>query len=135
MSDFEQWYKNDCGVAGVSAKLAASQAWDFQAERIHDLEQRLAAVGRQKPVAWLHDDPKRFDVIHAEVKELLQKAGGHLHRPLDKTERYTVPLYTRPQPASTVAVPRDLVDRLIHQGYTYADIDALRKLLAQEDKE
>ena len=56
-----------------------------------------------EPVAWLHDDPQRYDVIHAEVKDLLVKsrdAAGHLHRPLDKSAHYTIPLYTAPAPAA-----------------------------------
>lgn len=56
-----------------------------------------------EPVAWLHDDPQRYDVIHAEVKDLLVKsrdAAGYLHRPLDKSAHYTIPLYTAPAPAA-----------------------------------
>ena len=56
-----------------------------------------------EPVAWLHDDPQRYDVIHAEVKDLLVKsrdAAGHLHRPLDKSAHYTIPLYAAPAPAA-----------------------------------
>lgn len=55
------------------------------------------------PVAWLHDDPQRYDVIHAEVKDLLVKsrdAAGHMHRPLDKSAHYTIPLYAAPAPAA-----------------------------------
>ena len=64
-----------------------------------------------EPVAWLHDDPQRYDVIHAEVKDLLVKsrdAAGHLHRPLDKSAHYTIPLYTAPAPvAQGDALPRE----------------------------
>ena len=64
-----------------------------------------------EPVAWLHDDPQRYDVIHAEVKDLLVKsrdAAGHLHRPLDKSAHYTIPLYTAPAPAAQGdALPRE----------------------------
>lgn len=59
-----------------------------------------------RPVAWLHDDPNRVDVIHTKVKDLLVKsrdAAGHLHRPLDKSEHYTIPLYATPQPAALAA--------------------------------
>lgn len=59
-----------------------------------------------EPVAWLHDDPQRYDVIHAEVKDLLVKfrdAAGYLHRPLDKSAHYTIPLYTADQLAAAVA--------------------------------
>lgn len=50
-----------------------------------------------EPVAWMHDSPGRVDVISAEVKKLLvdsHDTAGHLHRPLDKSEHYTIPLYT-----------------------------------------
>ena len=64
-----------------------------------------------EPVAWLHDDPQRYDVIHAEVKDLLVKfrdAAGYLHRPLDKAAHYTIPLYTAPAPAAQGdALPRE----------------------------
>ena len=52
-----------------------------------------------EPVAWMHDSPGRVDVISAEVKKLLvdsHDTAGHLHRPLDKSEHYTIPLYTAP---------------------------------------
>ncbi|NYT76605.1 hypothetical protein H0A71_06345 [Alcaligenaceae bacterium] len=58
--------------------------------------------GRGEPVAWMHDSPIRVDVIHASVKKLLQDANdaaGYLHRPLDKSKRYTIPLYAA-QPAN-----------------------------------
>lgn len=53
-----------------------------------------AEAPKAEPVAWMHN--QRVDCIHNEVKELLKRAGGHLHRPLDKTENYTIPLYTHP---------------------------------------
>ena len=58
------------------------------------------------PAAWMNNSPDRVDVIHAAVKKLLIDSpdnAGHLHRPLDKSEHYTVPLYTAPQPAPDVA--------------------------------
>ncbi|MCC4260823.1 hypothetical protein LL270_09160 [Pseudomonas aestusnigri] len=54
-----------------------------------------------EPAAWMHDSPGRVDVISAEVKKLLvdsHDTAGHLHRPLDKSEHYTIPLYTHPAP-------------------------------------
>lgn len=65
------------------------------------LQAAPAAVA--EPVAWLHDDPQRYDVIHAEIKDLLVKyrdAAGYLHRPFDKSAHYTIPLYTAPAPAA-----------------------------------
>lgn len=59
-----------------------------------------------EPVAWMHDE--RVDVIHDSVKKLLgdyQESPSYLHRKLDRTQHYTIPLYTHP-PAKpdTVAV-------------------------------
>lgn len=59
----------------------------------------------QEPVAYLHDDPDRYDVIHAAVKKLLHDshdAAGRLHRPVDKSARYTIPLYDHPAPQQAV---------------------------------
>ena len=54
------------------------------------------------PVAWMHNLPGRVDVIHTEVKNLLarQAVESHqgFHRPLDKTEHYTIPLYDHAKP-------------------------------------
>lgn len=48
-----------------------------------------------EPVAWKHDDPKRHDAITDSVKELLHRANSeYMHRPVDKTEHYTIPLYS-----------------------------------------
>lgn len=48
-----------------------------------------------EPVAWKHDDPKRHDAITDSVKELLHRANSeYMHRPIDKTEHYTIPLYS-----------------------------------------
>lgn len=58
-----------------------------------------------EPVAWMHEDPRRVDVIHESVRKLLNDSAGHLHRPLDKSERYTIPLYPHP-PADEIEVLR-----------------------------
>lgn len=42
-----------------------------------------------KPIAFLHNDPERFDVIHAKVKELWLK-----FKP-DHVEHYSIPLYSK----------------------------------------
>ncbi|MBI8577056.1 hypothetical protein JEZ46_31400, partial [Pseudomonas aeruginosa] len=57
---------------------------------------RVAELERQEPVAWMHDQPNRVDVIHRDVKDLLQRVPGSsrgIHRPLDVSEHYTIPLY------------------------------------------
>lgn len=60
---------------------------------------RVAELERQVPVAWMHDQPNRVDVIHRDVKDLLQRVPGSsrgIHRPLDVSEHYTIPLYAGP---------------------------------------
>lgn len=59
----------------------------------------IGELERQKPVAWMHDQPNRVDVIHRDVKDLLQRVPGSnrgIHRPLDVSEHYTIPLYAAP---------------------------------------
>lgn len=76
------------------------------ARRLHGLYAVPQPAVQGDPAAWMHDSPDRVDVIHAAVKKLLIDShdnAGHLHRPLDKSEHYTVPLYTAPQPAPDVA--------------------------------
>jgi hypothetical protein len=63
----------------------------------------VAELEAQEPVAWMHET--RVDVIHDSVKTLLKTlsegAGPEsLHRPIDKSERYTIPLYAGPVPAA-----------------------------------
>ena len=48
-------------------------------------------------IAWMHDDPNRVDVIHNKVKDFIVKASPLNHRPMDKAEHYTIPLYAAPQ--------------------------------------
>ncbi|WP_250158304.1 MULTISPECIES: DUF4406 domain-containing protein [Pseudomonas] len=60
---------------------------------------RVAELERQQPVAWMHDQPNRVDVIHRDVKDLLQRVPGSsrgIYRPLDVSEHYTIPLYAAP---------------------------------------
>lgn len=67
-----------------------------------------------EPVAWMHNDPSRVDVIHESVRSLLKnsaESAGHLHRPLDRSERYTIPLYTAPQPAEQQPISHDWDDQ------------------------
>lgn len=107
-------------------------------EPIHDLMRAYVDADRAmraaqaapaavaEPVAWLHDDPQRYDVIHAEVKDLLVKfrdAAGYLHRPLDKSAHYTIPLYTAPAaPASQDA--EDALMKALERAYFWMDSQA-----------
>lgn len=49
------------------------------------------------PVAWLYDQPDRYEVIHDEAKSLWLKVRQQ------QVERYTIPLYLHPdrKPLST----------------------------------
>ncbi|HGK8831771.1 TPA: hypothetical protein ACLG2D_005624 [Pseudomonas aeruginosa] len=75
---------------------------EHMAAEIADLRAALARVAeleRQQPVAWMHDQPNRVDVIHRDVKDLLQRVPGSsrgIYRPLDVSEHYTIPLYAAP---------------------------------------
>ncbi|HDQ4479379.1 TPA: hypothetical protein P9G18_000047 [Pseudomonas aeruginosa] len=72
--------------------------WKLRSERDAALA-RVAELEKQEPVAWMHDQPNRVDVIHRDVKELLQRVPGSnrgIHRPLDVSEHYTIPLYAAP---------------------------------------
>ncbi|KXC56835.1 hypothetical protein [Pseudomonas aeruginosa] len=69
---------------------------------------RVAELERQEPVAWMHDQPNRVDVIHRDVKDLLQRVPGSsrgIHRPLDVSEHYTIPLYAAPVAQAQHSVP------------------------------
>ncbi|WP_434697098.1 hypothetical protein [Pseudomonas aeruginosa] len=76
--------------------------------RLADALARLAELEKQEPVAWMHDQPNRVDVIHRDVKELLQRVPGSnrgIHRPLDVSEHYTIPLYAAPAAQAQHSVP------------------------------
>ncbi|HFX0996079.1 TPA: hypothetical protein ACIDZ6_000692 [Pseudomonas aeruginosa] len=71
---------------------------------------RVAEMERQEPVAWMHDQPNRVDVIHRDVKDLLQRVPGSsrgIHRPLDVSEHYTIPLYAAPVAQAQHSVPEE----------------------------
>lgn len=73
---------------------------------------RVAELERQQPVAWMHDQPNRVDVIHRDVKDLLQRVPGSsrgIHRPLDVSEHYTIPLYAAPVAQAQHSVPGDIM--------------------------
>jgi len=53
---------------------------------------KLAIKAANQPtevVAWLHDDPSRYDVIHDAAKSLWLKSFPK------QVEHYTIPLYRR----------------------------------------
>jgi len=60
------------------------------------------------PVAWLHDQPERYDVVHDEARALWLKAWPK------QVEHYTIPLYRHAerQPLSTEAACALLKDAL-----------------------
>ncbi|HFD6768366.1 TPA: hypothetical protein ACF3MW_004088, partial [Pseudomonas aeruginosa] len=91
---------------------------------------RVAELERQEPVAWMHDQPNRVDVIHRDVKDLLQRVPGSsrgIHRPLDVSEHYTIPLYAAPVAQAQHSVPEGLA--LIPVRETEAMHDAVMALL------
>ncbi|MFG8043795.1 hypothetical protein ACEOIM_23470 [Pseudomonas aeruginosa] len=56
----------------------------------------------------MHDQPNRVDVIHRDVKDLLQRVPGSsrgIYRPLDVSEHYTIPLYAAPVAQAQHSVP------------------------------
>ena len=61
-----------------------------------------------RPVAWMHDQPERYDVVHNEAKALWLKAWPK------QVEHYTIPLYRheRREPLSTDAACALLKDAL-----------------------
>ncbi|HGM7971574.1 TPA: hypothetical protein ACKP9O_001633 [Pseudomonas aeruginosa] len=76
---------------------------------------RVAELEKQQPVAWMHDQPNRVDVIHRDVKDLLQRVPGSsrgIHRPLDVSEHYTIPLYAAPVAQAQHSVPEGWVQSL-----------------------
>lgn len=87
-----------------NAKLSeALDRWplirDILKLRLAAAQARVAELEKQEPVAWMHDQPNRVDVIHRDVKELLQRVPGSnrgIQRPLDVSEHYTIPLYAAP---------------------------------------
>jgi len=86
------------------------------------------------PVAWMHDDPKRLDVIHGTVKKVLHDANdaaGHLHRPLDKSRHYSIPLFTRAPSAVVPEVATELAHRDIHIEQLQARVAELSSALSR----
>ncbi|HCL4400178.1 TPA: hypothetical protein N2D31_005562 [Pseudomonas aeruginosa] len=125
LAEQEQDHKNE--IAGRLRQLericeglpqdAIDGGWTVQgirgyAKRLEDQLKaalaRVAELERQEPVAWMHDQPNRVDVIHRDVKDLLQRVPGSsrgIHRPLDVSEHYTIPLYAAPVAQAQHSVP------------------------------
>lgn len=94
----------DAAAKGDAARHAAG---GMEME-IQELKTKLAELEKQEPVAWMHDQPNRVDVIHRDVKDLLQRVPGSsrgIHRPLDVSEHYTIPLYAAPVAQAQHSVP------------------------------
>jgi len=96
-----------CRSGPAYVEGAACDAWQAYQWALADADraQRSAQPPQQsaQPVAWMHETPGRVDVIHDEVKKLLSAtATDYLHRPIDKSEKYTIPLYRAAQPVESV---------------------------------
>ncbi|MGI0889494.1 hypothetical protein ACRCQK_31005 [Pseudomonas aeruginosa] len=91
---------HDIGMNPDKGELLDSLRYMLEKCEAHDAAlARVAELERQQPVAWMHDQPNRVDVIHRDVKDLLQRVPGSsrgIHRPLDVSEHYTIPLYAAP---------------------------------------
>lgn len=90
---FEAWFKMDCPVYGINAKLAAKAAWQARASL------SLPAAG-QEPVAWR---VRRLDAPDYWIV--------FLHYPVDAMmdpEREVQPLYAAPQPAVAAGLDKAL---------------------------
>lgn len=61
-----------------------------------------------RPVAWLHDHPERYDVVHDKARALWMKAWPK------QVEHYTIPLYRheRREPLTTEAACTLLKDTI-----------------------
>ncbi|HFT6912751.1 TPA: hypothetical protein ACGR4A_001963 [Pseudomonas aeruginosa] len=94
---------------------------------------RVVELERQEPVAWMHDQPNRVDVIHRDVKDLLQRVPGSsrgIHRPLDVSEHYTIPLYAAPVAQAQHSVPEGWM--LVECGiWTQEQVDEMQKTVAR----
>lgn len=91
---------HDIGMNPDKGELLDSLRYMLEKCEAHDAAlARVAELERQQPVAWMHDQPNRVDVIHRDVKDLLQRVPGSsrgIYRPLDVSEHYTIPLYAAP---------------------------------------
>ena len=86
---------NAIDALNYESRIERLQAENDALRAMHDAAPTLEA----QPVAWMHETPGRVDVIHDEVKKLLSAvATDYLYRPIDKSEKYTIPLYAAAQP-------------------------------------
>ncbi|EPG7740150.1 hypothetical protein ACU4M8_001247 [Pseudomonas aeruginosa] len=104
---------HDIGMNPDKGELLDSLRYMLEKCEAHDAAlARVAELERQQPVAWMHDQPNRVDVIHRDVKDLLQRVPGSsrgIYRPLDVSEHYTIPLYAAPVAQAQHSVPELLV--------------------------
>ncbi|MGC6675191.1 hypothetical protein ACP0IF_31065 [Pseudomonas aeruginosa] len=107
-SDGDRWkLRSERDAANARLHEVATACATAEQERDAALA-RVAELERQQPVAWMHDQPNRVDVIHRDVKDLLQRVPGSsrgIHRPLDVSEHYTIPLYAAPVAQAQHSVP------------------------------
>lgn len=107
---------HDIGMNPDKGELLDSLRYMLEKCEAHDAAlARVAELERQQPVAWMHDQPNRVDVIHRDVKDLLQRVPGSsrgIHRPLDVSEHYTIPLYAAPVSQAQHSVPEGWVQSL-----------------------
>ncbi|MEN1538533.1 hypothetical protein AAIH37_08305 [Pseudomonas aeruginosa] len=100
---------HDIGMNPDKGELLDSLRYMLEKCEAHDAAlARVAELERQQPVAWMHDQPNRVDVIHRDVKDLLQRVPGSsrgIYRPLDVSEHYTIPLYAAPVAQAQHSVP------------------------------
>ncbi|HHH8833549.1 TPA: hypothetical protein ACP3ZQ_006818, partial [Pseudomonas aeruginosa] len=65
---------HDIGMNPDKGELLDSLRYMLEKCEAHDAAlARVAELERQQPVAWMHDQPNRVDVIHRDVKDLLQR--------------------------------------------------------------
>ncbi|HHF0016057.1 TPA: hypothetical protein ACPIAY_004074 [Pseudomonas aeruginosa] len=104
---------HDIGMNPDKGELLDSLRYMLEKCEAHDAAlARVAELERQQPVAWMHDQPNRVDVIHRDVKDLLQRVPGSsrgIYRPLDVSEHYTIPLYAAPVAQAQHSVPGDIM--------------------------
>ncbi|EPJ9516671.1 hypothetical protein PWN83_005954 [Pseudomonas aeruginosa] len=95
-------------LAKVGKCLVATADLERLTQERDAAQDRVAELEKQEPVAWMHDQPNRVDVIHRDVKDLLQRVPGSsrgIYRPLDVSEHYTIPLYAAPVAQAQHSVP------------------------------
>ncbi len=110
-SDGDRWkMRSERDAANARLHEVATACATAEQERDAALA-RVAELERQQPVAWMHDQPNRVDVIHRDVKDLLQRVPGSsrgIYRPLDVSEHYTIPLYAAPVAQAQHSVPETI---------------------------